>query len=328
MSSKFYFIKIISFFNILKIFLSPNSDNINIEKCRIGNHSMDIIEHSDIFNNILSLIPVGVFWKDKDRRFLGANQMFLDYYGLNSVDDIIGKTDEDMGWHIDSEPYRNVELKVLREGVMEKDVPGQCIVKGRVRDIRASKCPLKVDGKIVGLVGYFVDVTEELAEQGRLSVLSKTDELTGTFNRRAYCEIVKKYEAQYRKDGSDFVLYMIDLDDFKIINDSYGHEYGNIVLQSICKSLTLVAADNSVLFRYGGDEFVMLHQIHNMDEIEKMQKRILSAVDSPRNIDGMNMTIKASVGYALYSETQYLNALIERADQRMYNMKREHKGAT
>ena len=56
------------------------------------------LNNSDILNNILSIIPVGVFWKDKDRRFLGANQMFLDYYGFNSVEDIIGKTDEDMGW--------------------------------------------------------------------------------------------------------------------------------------------------------------------------------------------------------------------------------------
>lgn len=286
---------------------------------------MDIITNSDIFNNILSLIPVGVFWKDQNRRFLGANKMFLDYYGFSSVDEILGKTDEDMGWHIDPEPYRMAELKVINEGEIVRDVPGQCIVRGQVRNIRASKCPLTVDGKIVGLLGYFIDVTEDLAEKGRLSILSMTDELTGIYNRRAYTEIAAQYADQYQKDGSDFALYMIDLDDFKTVNDKYGHEFGNLVLQTVCKSLTTVAADNSVLFRYGGDEFVMLHQIHSHEEVQVIQRKILKAIDSPRNIDGINITIKASVGYALFSETAYLTALIERADQNMYNMKKDHK---
>ena len=57
---------------------------------------MDLISDSILLDNIMKLIPVGIFWKDKDRRFLGANQMFLDYYGLSSVDEIIGKNDEDM----------------------------------------------------------------------------------------------------------------------------------------------------------------------------------------------------------------------------------------
>jgi diguanylate cyclase (GGDEF)-like protein len=288
---------------------------------------MDIISNSDIYNNILSLIPFGVFWKDQNRRFLGANKMFLDYYGFASEDEIIGKTDEDMGWHIDPEPFRTLELKVINEGATIRDVPGQCIVKGRVRNIKASKCPLTIDGKIVGLLGYFIDVTEELAEKDRLSTLSLTDELTGIYNRRAYTEIATQYQNQFEKDGTDFALFMIDLDDFKIINDKHGHEFGNLVLQTICKSLTNVAADNSVLFRYGGDEFVMLHQLHSHEEAQKIQRKIMTAIDSPRNIDGINITIRASVGYAFYSETAYLTALIERADQNMYNMKSEHKGA-
>ena len=84
---------------------------------------MDIIAtNSDILFNILALIPVGVFWKDKDRKFLGANQMFLDYYGFTSVEDILGKTDEDMGWHIDPEPYRSIELRVSNNGEIIKEL--------------------------------------------------------------------------------------------------------------------------------------------------------------------------------------------------------------
>ncbi|MBE5836474.1 sensor domain-containing diguanylate cyclase [Butyrivibrio sp.] len=288
---------------------------------------MEHISESDLLNNLMTLIPAGIFWKDTDRRFLGANQMFLDYYNLKSVDEIIGKTDEDMGWHIDPVPFRNVELRVIGNGESVLNVPGQCIVQGRVRNIKASKCPLFSDGKIVGLIGYFLDVTDAVQEQTRLSALSQTDELTGVLNRRAYTEIALQYEEQYKQNHTDFVLYMIDLDDFKTVNDDYGHEYGNLVLQSICKSLTVAASDNCVLFRYGGDEFVILHQLQSEDEIELLQKRFIRAVDSPRNLDGAKFSVKASIGHALYSETTSLLSLIELADKRMYEMKKQHKAS-
>lgn len=288
---------------------------------------MEHISESDLLNNLMTLIPAGIFWKDTDRRFLGANQMFLDYYNLKSVDEIIGKTDEDMGWHIDPVPFRNVELRVIGNGESVLNVPGQCIVQGRVRNIKASKCPLFSDGKIVGLIGYFLDVTDAVQEQTRLSALSQTDELTGVLNRRAYTEIVLQYEEQYKQNHTDFVLYMIDLDDFKTVNDDYGHEYGNLVLQSICKSLTVAASDNCVLFRYGGDEFVILHQLQSEEEIELLQKRFIRAIDGPRNLDGAKFSVKASVGHALYSETTSLLSLIELADKRMYEMKKQHKAS-
>ena len=286
---------------------------------------MNTINDAALLQNLLTLIPAGVFWKDKDRRFLGANQMFLDYYGLKSVDELIGKTDEDMGWHIDPEPFKKDELSVISNGKSIKNVLGQCIVKGKVRKIRASKSPLYINGQIAGLVGYFLDITDEVEERDRLSNLSQTDDLTGILNRRAYNEIILQYEEQYKTNKTDFVLYMLDLDNFKKINDELGHEYGNMALVSVCKSLTIAASDNCVLFRYGGDEFVVLHQIQSPSEIDLIQKRLLRAVDSPRRIEDAKITTKASIGYATYSETGSLSSLIELADKRMYEMKSDHK---
>ncbi|MBE5826969.1 MAG: GGDEF domain-containing protein [Butyrivibrio sp.] len=283
------------------------------------------ISEKDLLSNLMALLPMGVFWKDRERRFLGANKMFLDYYGLESVDSILGKTDEDVGWHINPGPYRNAEFRVIDEGVPELNVPGQCIVKGNVRDIVASKVPLMVDGQIVGLIGYFMDVTDTKAENERLSSLSNTDELTGLLNRRAFSGIAAKYEKQYMADGTDFVLFMIDLDDFKELNDDYGHEYGNLVLKDISRTLTMACADNSVLFRYGGDEFVVLYQYGDKKDIDSKVRKLMAAIDAPRNLDGMNLSVRASIGYSFYSETTFINALLEVADRHMYEMKREHK---
>ena len=132
---------------------------------------MSAITDKTLLENFLNLIPAGVFWKDKDRRFLGANQMFLDYYGLGSVSELIGNTDEDMGWHIDPEPFKNDELIVISNGDSIKNVLGQCIVQGKIRKIRASKSPLYDNGEIIGLVGYFMDITDEVEEYGGDAVL-------------------------------------------------------------------------------------------------------------------------------------------------------------
>ena len=99
---------------------------------------MEHISDSDLLNNLMTLIPAGIFWKDTDRRFLGANQMFLDYYDLKSVDEIIGKTDEDMGWHIDPKPFYDMEMRVL-SGEEIPEMLGDCIVKGDIRKIKAGK---------------------------------------------------------------------------------------------------------------------------------------------------------------------------------------------
>ena len=285
---------------------------------------MDKITDSNLLDNILKLLPVGIFWKDSDRRFLGANQMFLDYYGLSGIDDIIGKNDEDMGWHIDPEPFKKIELQVLNTGQSILNVPGECIVKGKLRKIKASKCPLYSNGKIIGLVGYFLDITDEVEEKNRLSHLSNTDDLTGILNRRAFGNIILEYEKQYKAKKTDFVLFMIDLDHFKRINDKHGHEYGNMVLTSVAKSITKACADNSVAFRYGGDEFIVIHQLFSSSDIESLEKRIYRYIDSPLNIDGNNISIKASIGHAIYSETLSIDTLLELSDNRMYDVKKLH----
>ncbi len=114
-----------------------------------------------LFDSIINTSQDCVFWKDKDRRFIGVNQAFLDYYGFDSADILIGKNDEDMGWHSDPEPYKQDELRVL-SGMSTYKVQGKCIIRGEERDIVASKRPLYDGDKIVGLVGSFVDITDVL----------------------------------------------------------------------------------------------------------------------------------------------------------------------
>jgi PAS domain S-box-containing protein len=127
-----------------------------------------------LLSKILNTTSTCIFWKDIDRRFIGVNQAFLDYYGFASEDELIGRTDEDMGWHSDPDPFQNDEWRVLKKGESTFRVHGKCFARGKERDILASKSPIYEDGRIIGLVGTFEDVTSDYQQKGEIRHLTET----------------------------------------------------------------------------------------------------------------------------------------------------------
>lgn len=131
----------------------------------------------DLMNKILDNVQDCVFWKDTDRRFVGVNKAFLRAYGFDNPEVLIGKNDEEMGWHPDPSKYKDDEEAVLKEGKMTYLVPGECIIRGRVRKILASKAPLYENGQIVGLVGSFIDVTDKYEQSDQVARLAEEREI-------------------------------------------------------------------------------------------------------------------------------------------------------
>ena len=144
----------------------------NVERLK----TISLSEHADqLFDKIINTTQDCIFWKDTQRRFVGVNQAFLNYYGFESADCVIGKTDEDMGWHPDPKPFMEDELRVL-QGESTHNVHGQCIIKGEVREIIATKTPIYDDGVIIGFVGSFMDITDELEHVRKIEQLNKMND--------------------------------------------------------------------------------------------------------------------------------------------------------
>ena len=234
--------------------------------------------NQDLFKSIIDTSQDCVFWKDADRRFVGANKAFLDFYGFESERILIGKTDEDMGWHSDPEPYRQDELEVLG-GRSTYKVQGKCYIKGEERDIIASKRPIFDGEKIVGLCGSFVDITDVLRRANRLEgsqvmytreklraypffdkVIDETgldellDPLTGILSRAWAIRFVQYLITK----EIPFTFSIIDLDNFKYINDSFGHSAGDKVLTSVAKGLAEFSDGFGLAGRFGGDELLLI----------------------------------------------------------------------
>jgi PAS domain S-box-containing protein len=97
---------------------------------------------SNMLEQILNSTNTMIFWKDAERRFIGVNKAFLNYYGFPDESVLLGKTDEDMGWHSNPNPFEDDEWKVIHQGISTHLVHGKCMARGQERDIMASKSPL------------------------------------------------------------------------------------------------------------------------------------------------------------------------------------------
>ena len=116
----------------------------------------DRISDEILLSGILDVTERYVFWKDDKLRFLGANQRFLDYYGFESIEGVLGKTDFDLGW-TNNEHFPADEARVMR-GERVLDVDGITRRRGEMRRIRVSKMPLWSEGKVIGMVGFLLDM--------------------------------------------------------------------------------------------------------------------------------------------------------------------------
>ncbi|MCR4923647.1 MAG: GGDEF domain-containing protein [Lachnospiraceae bacterium] len=292
----------------------------------------DNFSESNILKAILSSNDLKVFWKDRQRRFLGANKSFLDYYGFESDKIIVGKTDENMGWHVDPIPYRNDENRVLNEGKTISASRGTCIIKGELRIIEASKMPIFDDeGVIVGLVGFFIDITNSIRELDRFRTVAYLDEITGLPNRNAFYEEVQKYISSYRKYDTDFVALYINIDNLGNAINDFGHDFGYDMLRETAAKLNKLLGNDSLIFSFGGSEFVVLHQVVDddlapiSDSVWNIEEKVRAMLSSVHIFKDHSYCPGVSIGFAEFSRTMSIEMMLTAARN---DMKIERKSIT
>ncbi len=261
-----------------------------------------------LWTNLIHSGVLRLFWKDNNRRFQGATKGFLDYYDFPSVDSILGKTDEDMGWHVHPTAYMNDELQVLEEGKPIWNIPGNCISQGRNQDIIASKWPIfDEDGKIKGLMGFFMDREFLEVHDNRGQETKLRDILTGLYNSRGISEVEHAFRDEYYLRNVDFVKFNIAIDNFPDVNKYYGFDFGDKVLKAVGQALKKAFGQTSAVARVSGYQFVVLHQIHDKNAPEEMRKVINEIPAGINDINGIPFNFYVSCGYSLFSESEDLD---------------------
>jgi len=165
-------------------------------------------------------------------------------------------------------------------------------------------------------------IAQDIGKRHELENLANTDGLTGLFNERYFSSVLHRKEQK----KLPFVLYYLDLDHFKPVNDTYGHDMGDKLLKAVAERLLKCIRSNDFAFRIGGDEFALLISAEMGDSLCMQTKmRIVQSLLLPYEIDGKTLHIGASCGYAVYPlETEDTGKIRILADQRMYAEKKEN----
>lgn len=183
--------------------------------------------------------------------------------------------------------------------------------------------PLYVILGEVLLVGLFILLTYRLFKA--LEFIN-TDDLTGTYNRKYFFDQLKKEIEKTKRQDNYLSLCMFDLDDFKTINDGYGHFLGDMVLKEFSDIVLNNIREYDVFARLGGEEFALLITDNNKEYAYEVCERIRKKVEEKRFNTNISMTI--SIGIANWKECDNIDTLYEKADKAMYESKSKGKNAT
>ena len=176
-------------------------------------------------------------------------------------------------------------------------------------------------------IGFMRDLTAQQMAQKRINELAYSDALTGLPNRLMLSQCVEAAIEAARPDTARFVVLFLDLDRFKIINDSLGHAFGDRVLQLVAARLQSCLRSIDMLCRLGGDEFVVYLQDGDADAGGVVADRILKEMHRPFTLDGIGFSIQCSMGIAISPQDgTTLDELIKQADTAMYRIKDQGRG--
>jgi diguanylate cyclase (GGDEF)-like protein/PAS domain S-box-containing protein len=186
----------------------------------------------------------------------------------------------------------------------------------------------ETEGSVEYYISISVDISNIKKAEEKLHKLAYYDSLTGIPNRTLFYEKLEQAIEKAISDNNMTVLLFMDLDGFKIINDSLGHAVGDLLLKEVAARIRSCIRKSDMVFRIGGDEFtIILEEIHDIDYVKNIAETIIHTIQLPYYIVGREMTLGVSIGIAIAPEDEAdMEGLVRRADAAMYDAKEAGKG--
>ncbi|MGV3741473.1 MAG: diguanylate cyclase domain-containing protein, partial [Burkholderiaceae bacterium] len=302
-----------------------------LESNRQRNQALDALTSSRrMLRTIIDSTPVRIFWKNLELRYIGCNRAFVEDTALGTPKEIIGKDDYELVWHDYAERYRAIDREVIKTGVPRLSYEEEiCTAFGKKRWVRTSKVPLFDEtGQMFGVLGMYEDITEQKRTAEHVQYLANYDTLTGLPSRASLNERLEYALHMISRGDRSLTLMLLDLDNFKDINDALGHSVGDAVLVELAGRLRGVVRPEDTVAHFGGDEFVLLRPDTDERGATFFAQRLLDALAKPCRIDHYNLSLAASIGIAIAPrDGTDIDTLFRSADTAMYQAKKEGRRA-
>ena len=281
---------------------------------------------------LLGAMNLGILFVNAENLVQYYNPTFLRTWMISDEIELVGKSSIDVLSHstnVLSRPdhFSKYVLNVLATHEVSDSFE---IPMGDGRIITQLSYPVRdKDGRYFGRLWIYEDVTHERQTAEQLIYLAERDALTGLFNRRRFQDELARLLTESDRHGRQGALLFFDLDEFKYINDTFGHRAGDSVLIRIAGEVGVLTRHNEVFSRLGGDEFALLMPDASEADAEILAERIVRAISQiPFRLEGQNLRLTTSLGIAHYPrDASSSEDLIAHADAAMYQAKEAGKNS-
>ena len=275
------------------------------------------------FHKLTALSPVGIFQLDQNQQLQYVNQRWRDIHGVQS--NLPGLQEWFARIHADDLPdvrqawnrlTSDQESIVIELRLQRRDQSHVWI------QLMASALHDR-NGELQGYLGVISDISELKAAQLQMETLAFYDPLTGLANRRLFRNRLEKAVKTVMRSGTSMALMFLDMDQFKRVNDTLGHDAGDSLLKEVASRLNNTVRENDTVSRIGGDEFtILLTDVHQTQDVLVVAEKLLLAMAKPIRIKGQDIVTTVSIGITLTpDDSTDANTLMKNADLAMYRAK-------
>ncbi|GEO84507.1 hypothetical protein GCM10007920_22570 [Ciceribacter naphthalenivorans] len=277
----------------------------------------------DYLQACIDNLPAPIFFKNAEGIYVGCNGAFATFIG-QTADGVVGRSVFEVAPEALAARYQAADDDLLVRGgtqVYESEV---CHSGGVSRHVVFHKAAMQGgDGRVRGIAGAILDITDRKMLEARLIEAAERDPLTNAYNRRKFFELAEQIVDRAENAGKTMAVAVIDVDQFKLINDRLGHAEGDNALRAIAATLENAIGPGNVIARAGGEEFYALFPENRVTEAEQIADNMRAAVErSCREMALSAVAGTVSIGLADFDpQTEDLDEALKRADDALYQAK-------
>ncbi|WP_428739542.1 sensor domain-containing diguanylate cyclase [Sulfurimonas sp.] len=277
------------------------------------------VKHDKLLSTIVDISTNLILVTDLEGVIVYINQSFSEKLGYRK-EELIGKHSRILKSDAQNKKfYQRMWHSILKKGKFSDIFISRKKDGTLFYDKKDISTIMDDDGNPLYYVSISQDITQQMEKEKQLESKVYTDTLTRLFNRRKYNEIIKEEIERFHKNEKPFSLILIDIDHFKNINDTHGHDIGDLILKELASLLKENIRNEDMAFRWGGEEFVLI--VHTSNDIAAIIAEKLRIIIKETEIATLNIT--ASFGIAQITHNMDADTLFSTADKALYKAKKQ-----